>query len=141
MRRNALSLAADELLSRIERDPRAPHYSEDSFRRKVDASNRRASTIPLPMGGKEAQYLLQQEWAEVVEAADLTQRQLDVLAMRFAGYTFEAIGAKGGHTKQGAQNIFFQAAKKLARAWMNYPYRGLSQVFREEVRRGSRRHR
>lgn len=139
MRPFRLSQAADALLSKVERDPSAPHYSEDSFRRKVDDSNRRTHLLPLPLGGKESNYLLQSEWADVVEASCLTRRQCEVFAMRLAGHTFEQIGLRHGHSKQGAQNIFFQAAKKLARAWVHYPYRGLAQVFREEVRRGAPR--
>lgn len=138
MSRFALGQAADELLSRIERDPRAPHYTELAFRRKVDTSNRRATSLPLPSCGKEWLEILREEWGEVIELANLTERQAEVLEMRFAGFTFEQIGAEGGHSKQGAQNIFFQGAKKLVRAWMEYPYRGLSQVYREETRRGAR---
>lgn len=132
------SFTADKLLSTIERDPGAPHYREDSFRRKVEDSNRRALRLPLPLGGRESNYLLQKEWSDVVEAADLTERQLAILLLRLEGHTFESIGQQRGHSKQGAQNIFFQAAKKLVRAWMEYPYRGMSEVFREEVRRGVR---
>ncbi|MBS1721939.1 MAG: hypothetical protein JSS66_02910 [Armatimonadetes bacterium] len=136
MRTKTLLREADVLLARVGRDPLAPHYSEDSFRRKIEESNRRALLLPLPYGGKEWNYLLQREWAEVIEAAQLTERQLQVLALRLEGLTFEEIGLRWGHSKQGAQNIFFQGAKKLVRAWMEYPYRGLASVFREEVRRG-----
>lgn len=139
MRPYRLSQAADALLSRVERDPGAPHYSEDSFRRKVDESNRRTLLLPVPLGGKESLHLLQSEWSDVIDAAHLTRRQCEVLTMRFEGHTFEQIGQAHGHSKQGAQNIFFQAAKKLAKAWMDYPYRGLGHVFREEVRRGAPR--
>lgn len=139
MRQNELSLAADSLLSQAARDPSAPHYREHAFRRKLNNSNRKAQKLPLPAGAKEANYLLKEEWAEVIEDARLTPRQLTVLALRLQGQTFEQIGLAGGHTKQGAQNIFFQAAKKLVRAWMDYPYRGLNEVYREEVSRGVRR--
>lgn len=138
MEREKLSTNADRLLASIERDPAAPHYTECSFRRKVDDSNRRAHFLPLPLGGKEADELVRSEWAAVIDAARLTQRQLEVLHLRLEGHTFEHIGRLGGHTKQGAQNIFFQAAKKLVRTWMDYPYRGLADVYRQEVRRGTR---
>lgn len=138
MQARQMSDAADALLALIDRDREAPHYGESSFRRKLQDSNRRARRLPAPTGGKEANYLLQEEWCEVIESAKLTTRQLEVLALRLEGHTFEQIGDLGGHTKQGAQNIFFQAAKKLVKAWMEYPYRGLHQVFREEVRRGGR---
>ncbi|MCW5937529.1 MAG: hypothetical protein KIT11_09510 [Fimbriimonadaceae bacterium] len=136
MRAKDISASADALLGQIERDRSAPHYREDSFRRKLEEAHKRESKMPLPAGGKEAHYLITQEWIEVTEAAGLTEGQLEVVRLRLAGNTFEEIGRRRGHTKQGAQNVFFQAAKKLVRAWMDYPYRGLHQVFREEVRRG-----
>lgn len=138
MQSRIMSEAADALLSLVEKDPLVPHYGEQSFRRKIATSNRRSRALEAPLGGKEFVYLLQEEWADVIRDAGLTVRQLEVLALRLEGNTFEQIGTIGGHTKQGAQNIFFQAAKKLVRAWMDYPYRGLHQVYREEVRRGTR---
>lgn len=138
MNRENLKRSADMLLARVERDPWAPHYRESTFKRKLYDSNRRALNLPLPSGGLESNILLQSEWADVIEAANLTDRQLTILGLRLEGYTFEQIGELGGHTKQGAQNIFFQGAKKLARAWMDYPYRGLASVYRDEVRRGAK---
>lgn len=139
MKRTDLARTADALLSQVERDASAPHYTENTFRRKVIDANRRAFGAPYPLGGKEWHYLLRQEWREVVERARLTDRQSEVLSLRLEGRTFEEIGVRYGHSKQGAQNIYFQAAKKLVRAWADYPYRGLHQVFRDEVRRGAPR--
>ncbi len=133
-----LSLLADAILAPLDRDPERPCYREDSFRRKLLEANRRAMGLPAPPSGREADALLESEWADIVAAADLTEVQTDVLSLRLAGFTFEEIGQRRGHTKQGAQNIFFQGAKKLARAWHGYPYRGLAQVYRDEVRRGNR---
>lgn len=134
-----MTIAADLLLVGVERDPVAPHYREDSFRRKLDVAHRRESKMTPPDGGQEAVHLLRTQWMEVTEAAGLTARQLQVVQMRLEGRTFEEIGATNGTTKQGAQNVFFQAAKKLVRTWMEYPYRGLDQVYREEVRRRGKR--
>ena len=91
-----MNQAADAYLSRVERDPGAPHYTDDSFRRKTINSNRRASKLPLPLGGKESNYLLQQEWEDVIGIANLTDRQLTVLALRLEGNTFEQIGRVDG---------------------------------------------
>ncbi len=137
MKKYTVNYEADRLLAGIERDQSAPHYSEEVFRRKIDLSNRRALKLNLPLGGKESNYLLRKEWDEVVKIACLTQKQATIIGFRLEGYTFEDIGIICGHSKQGAQRIFFQAAKKLMKAWIEYPYRGLSTVFREEVRRGA----
>jgi hypothetical protein len=80
--------------------------------------------------------LLEVECREIYTKADLTPLQSKVLEMRLKGWTFEEIGRKRGHTKQGAQNIFVQALKKLARSLRVYPYTGLSEVYQGELRRG-----
>jgi hypothetical protein len=130
-----LEAEADDLLRALDRDPGRPHYSEDSFRRKLDASRRRDQRLPEPANCRESAALLESEWEAVRRLACLTHAQEEVVAMRLEGHTFEQIGEARGHSKQGAQNVFFQATKKLVRCWMEYSYRGLHQVYREEVRR------
>ena len=134
-----LSVFSDALLSQIPRDPSAPHYTEESFRRKLSNQQRRESNLALPVERQGALDLYRDEWADVTESAGLTDRQREVVRMRLSGHTFEQIGQAFGHSKQGAQNIFFQGAKKLARAWIEYPYRGLPAVYDEECRRGLKR--
>lgn len=131
-----VSLIADALLDCIERDTDAPHYREDRFRRKLQTAHERELRLPLPETGLEAREILRQQWNEVVDGAGLTDRQLEVVGMRLEGFTFEQIGSVRGTSKQGAQNVFFQAAKKLVKAWMEYPYRGLDEVYKGEVQRG-----
>lgn len=80
--------------------------------------------------------LLEVECREIYTNAHLTPLQSKVLEMRLTGWTFEEIGRRRGHTKQGAQNIFVQALKKLARSLRVYPYRGLSEVYQGELQRG-----
>jgi hypothetical protein len=126
---------AEEILKSIHRDPERPHYREDSFRRKLAAARGRERRLPVTIGCRESGHLVESEWSEVKRLAGLTPVQEEVVAMRLEGHTFEDIGRIRGHTKQGAQNVFFQAAKKLAKAWMEYPYRGLHEVYRSEVRR------
>lgn len=133
------SLLADALLSQVPRNPQSPHYTEESFKRKLNNQARRESQLPLRTERQGALDLYRNEWCEVTEAAGLTERQAEVVQMRLSGHTFEQIGDTFGHSKQGAQNIFFQAAKKLARAWITNPYRGLPSVYEDECRRGLRR--
>lgn len=131
-----IAILADALLSCIERDADAPHYREDRFRRKLRNAHEREIRLPMPDVGHESRELLRHQWAEVTESANLTERQLEVVRLRLEGHTFEQIGALKGASKQGAQNVFFQAAKKLIKAWMEYPYRGLDLVYKSEVQRG-----
>lgn len=131
-----LSQIADDILRSVQRDPEAPHYVEGSFRRKLDEATRRESQMALPRVRPGALYLYRQEWADITEAANLTKRQLQVVSLRLEGHTFEHIGDKFGTSKQGASRVFFQGARKLARAWLDYPYRGLPSVYEEETTRG-----
>jgi DNA-directed RNA polymerase sigma subunit (sigma70/sigma32) len=138
MKMPEISLLADALLSQVPRDPKSPHYTEESFRRKLGNQTRRESQLPIRTERQGALDLYRNEWCDVTEAAGLTERQSEVVQMRLSGHTFEQIGETFGHSKQGAQNIFMQAAKKLARAWISNPYRGLPSVYEQECRRGLR---
>lgn len=136
MNKETLGYLADRFLAACERDPVAPGYSENTFRRKLKLAHRRESRSPIPRTRGGTVYLLEKEWIDVTERASLTDRQIRVMQLRLEGETFESIGRKFGHTKQGAQRVFLQGAKKLARAWLGNPYRGLPAAYDEEVRRG-----
>lgn len=136
IRVDRLTLMADSLLAMVERDPEYPCYGEESFARKVRNAQKRNAQLPLPTLDPAGIYLSEQEWLEITKDAGLTRRQQEVFAARLAGDTFEAIGHAGGHTKQGAQSIFRQAVKKVLAIQCVYPYAGLAEVYRSEVRRG-----
>lgn len=128
---------ADALLALCEKPADRPYYSEEGMRAKLRKAQQREPIYGHLLGGKQDDPILKEECVEVFDLANLTVRQTEVLWMRLEGYTFEEIGKSGGHSKQGAQNIFVQALKKLSRAFRVYPFRGLSDVYREETRRGS----
>jgi len=136
MEASTLSQLADDLLRSLPRDPDSPCYPEGSFRRKLEEANRRESALSPRQTRLGALYLSRVEWADVTEAARLTRAQLQVVRMRLAGMTFEEIGGRRGVSKQGASRVWVQAAKKLARAWLDYPYRGLREAYEADCRRG-----
>lgn len=136
MFKETISLLADQLLASVERDRSAPAYRNNTFDRKLRLAEQREPRLPLPRAREGTAYLLQQEWIEVSESANLTPKQVAVMQLRLEGQTFEYIGRKYGHSKQGAQRIYVQGAKKIARAWMNNPYRGLPAVYDKEIHRG-----
>jgi DNA-binding NarL/FixJ family response regulator len=139
MTKDDLRFVADALLALCEPDPSRPFYSEEAFDHKLKlAYHREPKLIGLILVKHLQDDLLAHECEDVLDAAGLTCRQLEVLQMRIEGYTFEEIGARGNHTKQGAQNIFVQALKKLGRSCRVYRYEGLSEVYRSELRRGLR---
>ncbi len=138
MNKEDLAFVAEALLALCERDRAAPHYSEAGFEAKLRSATRREAKFAHVAMGRGSHPMLQSECEDVIAAADLTDRQRDVLMQRLEGRTFEEIGHAGGHTKQGAQSIFVQGLKKLMRAYDVYAYRGLCDVYRDEVRRGTR---
>ncbi len=132
-----LSLVADALLATLDRDPRCPAYSEEAWERKERLAQRREPQIRMPPSEQAFDWLFLREWADILRSARLTKGQTEVFLLRAAGHTFESIGARRGHTKQGSLNIFLQAVKKIRRARNVYRYAGLSQVYRDEVKRGA----
>lgn len=136
MQMSELSFLADALLALCERDRTAPFYTDDAFRDKMRRADRREAAHAHLVMGIVSQPLFLHECADVIRQAGLTERQHDVIRQRLAGRTFEEIGRRGGHSKQGAQNIYLQGLKKLMRSFDTYPYRGLGEVYRDETRRG-----
>lgn len=139
MPRDELSLLADSLLASCERDKSSPFYTEECFRLKMLASRRRDPMNAHLAMCRPGDYLLEREVEEAIRLAGFTEKQLRVLTARLDGHSFEEIGRASGHTRQGAFSVFCQALKKLAHAFDVYPYAGLSEVYREQVRRRAAR--
>lgn len=136
MTNEQVAFVADALLALCEKEGDRPYYSEDGMRHKLKLAERREPIYGHLLAGRRADPLLEHEFREVFELARLTERQNEVLRMKLEGFTFEEIGAGRGKTRQGAQRIFVQALKKLSRAFRVYPFRGISDVYRSETRRG-----
>lgn len=138
MKTEDLAFVADALLAICERSTTAPFYTERGYHLKMKRDlPREAVLLPL-LSGKPHDQLLESEYSNIFESAKLTDRQAEVLARKLEGFTFEQIGEERGATKQSAQNVFVLAIKKLAHAFDVYPYRGLSDTYRRELRRGVR---
>ena len=133
---NDLSFVADALLALCEKPQTRPFYSEEGMRIKLKRADWRDPLYGHLLQQKGADPLLQNECDEVFRSARLTARQTEVLMRRLEGWTFEEIGQEAGHSRQGAQHIFVQALKKIARAFRVYPWKGLAEVYRWETRRG-----
>lgn len=126
---------AEAFLSLCTRDPTAPFYTEAGLRRRLRQERARPALGPA-IRNEATTYLLEREWAAIVIRARLTALQREVFGKRLCGWTFEEIGGRRGHTRQSAQRVFSQALRKLMAAWRTYEYRGLTDVYRLEVRRG-----
>lgn len=138
MTKEDISFVADALLALCEKDSSAPFYSEGVLDIKIRRAERRARPLAEFLLRREDEGMLAHEWSDALRRADLTENQREVLEMRLNGRTFDEIGRRRCTTKQGAQRVFVHALKKLVRAWDVYPYQGLSDVYRSEIRRGRR---
>lgn len=145
--RYAAAGAAETLLQRVERDPEAPHYSAQTFHRKLEIDRSRAmkhasrwvcGTLLGHAGGREAKYLVTSELLGVLAAAKLTPNQLITLRAWATGLSFAAIAQTEHTTKQAVQRRFQRALVKIERAYRCYRYVGLAQIYENETRRGSR---
>jgi hypothetical protein len=131
----SLSILSDQLLSQVAREPGRPHYTEATFERKLARCRQRAPRLPPGSFDVPYDFLLAREWAAIIGLAGLTRRQMEVLILRLQGRSFEEIGGRFGHSKQGSASILRQAVVKLRRTEAGYPFVGLASVYREETRR------
>lgn len=136
MKRQIAPYEIEQFIGSIERDKEYPHYREEIFLRKTRNADRRDKQQTPSSGLRPSIYLWESEWRDVIENAGLTETQAEVMAMRLEGQTLEEIGQRRGHSKQAAMNIYQQAARKVAQAWMEYSYRGLARMYQEDVMRG-----
>jgi hypothetical protein len=138
MTQQDLRFVADALIALCEKDAKRPFYGEASFNLKLKKADQREPLVGHLLQPDNDDDLWRDECKSVFDQAKLTQRQYEVLCQRLDGWSFEEIGRCGGHTRQGAQSIFVQALKKIRRAYHVYPFVGISEVYRSEIRRGAK---
>lgn len=136
MTREDLAFAADALLDLCAEDARAPYYKEEYLRVKMERESAREPLYEQLVPRTGASEILRRECAALISRAGLTERQMRILGLKLDGRTFGEIATRLGTSRQGAQQVFSQGIKKIARAWRVYPYAGLSDVYRREARRG-----
>jgi hypothetical protein len=130
-----LSFVADVLLAIVGPDSSAP-FEFDILPRKKASGRQLPAFVLLATCQKPDDELLAAECMEIFRRAELTECQAEVLDMRLLGLTFDQIGVCKGRSRQGVMSVFLQAVKKIGRVMRVYPYTGLSDVYRHEIRRG-----
>lgn len=131
-----LRFVADALLAIVGQDSDCP-YELDSFVRKhVLTGQTTHAFMRMASARRPGDEMLEDECREIFDRAGLTKNQAEVLDLRLLGISFEHIGQLKGHTRQGAMQVFLHAIKKIGRVMRVYPYVGLSDVYRSEMRRG-----
>lgn len=138
MTREDYAFVADALLTLCANDKKAPFYTEANYDLQLRKDRKNPPLHDRIVGLIGHDDIERQECRRILDRAALTRRQHDVFSRRIDGQAFESIGRAIGSTKQSAQSTFLAALKKISRAAHVYPYTGLSDVYRQEVRRGAR---
>lgn len=136
MNTHDLRFVADALLAIVGQDEKAPFELDSLVRRHAMSAQGTKAFVQMAANRRPDDQLLANECREVYERASLTKNQAEVLDMRLMGLSFEQIGRCKRSTRQGAMQVFLHAIKKIGRVMRVYPYVGLSDVYRSEVRRG-----
>lgn len=136
MNTHDLRFVADALLAIVGQDEEAPFELDSLVRRHQMSVQGTRVFVQMAASRRPGDEMLEKECREVYERARLTKNQAEVLDMRLMGLSFEQIGRCKRSTRQGAMQVFLHAIKKIGRVMRVYPYVGLTDVYRNEVRRG-----
>lgn len=140
MQRN-IHTEIDRLLSQAKRSPDAPFYTDTGFQRKLERIKNRersfASVHLLYLPRAKRERVQKAEIEQAVSQAELTTKQKQIVLDRLCGMTWEEIGRNYGSSKQNVAKIFQRAMKKVRYALSTNPFRGLHEVYWQEVTRFS----
>ena len=137
MKTEDLSFVADALLAIVGAEADERFEFETDCRKPAPPKFKIAEFVQMASHRRPGDVLLQGECREILDQAKLTDPQAEVLDLRLGGLSFEQIGMRRGSTRQSAMRVFLHAIKKIGRVMRVYPYTGLSDVYRNEVRRGA----
>ena len=133
-----LTEQSDDLLFKVPRDPKQPHYITETFDRKLRSSRQRSKAdryVLLVERRDGPDYLRGEAVAELIQQAGLTLRQWEIVCAKLDGDSYVELAEKFGTTKQAAYKIFTQALYKLRRHCERDPYHDLPDVYHAEIRR------
>lgn len=132
-----LQFLADALLAIVGPNPGSP-FSYDtlaSYKPQM-GPHKMHEFVRISSSRRPNDEMWELECIEIYQRAELTKNQAEVLEMRLLGLSFDQIGHIKSSSRQGAMQVFLQAIKKIGRVMRVYPYVGLSDVYRSEIRRG-----
>jgi hypothetical protein len=140
MQRN-IHTETDRLLSQASRSPDAPFYTDVGFQRKLERIKNRetsfASINLLYLPRAERKRIQKTEIEQAISQAKLSTKQKQIVLDRLCGMTWREIGRNHGNSKQNAAKIFQRAMKRVRHALTTNPFRGLHEVYWQEVMRFS----
>jgi DNA-directed RNA polymerase specialized sigma24 family protein len=131
----SLEAAAEDLVAAMPRDKKQPHYTEETFSRKLRYAHANEPDAHRQIPPRPQENLAEFEMLEAASDAGLTESQMEVLKLRMEGLTFLEIGELRGHTKQGAMSIFARAKRKLLAVWNQAELHGIAGVYADDQKR------
>lgn len=133
--RDDLPTRADALLAAVPKPKDSPFVNEKYLLRKARRDGHLDPKVLAPPDL--AAPLTFAEVRSVIRSCPLTSRQRFVVLAVLEGQRLDDIGA-GVVTRQAISKTFRQAIKKIRAHWDVYPYSGLADTYRSEIRRKGR---
>lgn len=134
-RRDDLPARADALLAAVPKPKDSPFVNEKYLQRKSRRDGLLDPKVLAPVDL--AAPLTYGEIRAVIRSCPLTSNQRYVVNAVLEGFTVEQIGA-GIVTRQAISKTFRAAIKKIQAHWDVYPYTGLADAYRADIRRKGR---
>lgn len=133
--RDDLPARSDALLAEVPRPKDSPFVNERYLQRKALRDRFIDPRVVAPPDP--AAPLTFSEIRAVIRSCPLTGYQRHIVNAVLEGETEVAI-SEGRVTRQAISKTFRQAIKKIRAHWHVYPYSGLADVYRSEIRRKGR---
>lgn len=133
-----LPARADAFLAEHPRPREAPFYREATFTRKLQGYRREIRTRKPPPEPPSFHQLLRREMLEIVEASGLDPVESMLVREHLCGLSLQLLGRSLGVSRQAAHERFHRAIEKIRACYAVYPYAGLAEAYRSELKRGKR---
>lgn len=131
-----LPARADALVAAYNRREEFPFFREKNFVVKLRREGSKIRKIKQRPIDPAQRYLNVREWRETLRFAGLTDREAATLAQVIRGDSLSGIAVFEGVSRQAVHQRFQRIVEKIRVAYDVYPYAGLADVYRSELKRG-----
>lgn len=129
---------ADALLAAQPRPKESPFYREATFFLKLRGYLREIRSRKDPPEPPAFYRLLRHEWCEIIEGAGLDDDEALILREHLSGASTTSLGKLLGASRQAIHQRFQRAIEKIRVSYAVYPYAGLAEAYRSDIKRGRR---
>ncbi len=131
-----LPARADALVARHNPREEFPFFREKNFVVKLRREGSKVGKIKQRTVDPAQRYLNVSEWRETLRLAGLTARECATLGLVIRGDSLSGIAVAEGVSRQAVHQRFQRIVEKIRLAYDVYPYAGLADVYRSELKRG-----